>query len=405
MVKNLEKTILVLILVVAAFTRFWRLGTPGNFYFDEVYHAFTAKEFLLGNRAAWDFFATPPTGVAFEWTHPPLAKELMAVGMFIFGLNPFGWRFAGASAGVGVVFLTYFVGKKLFNNRVGLIASALITFETLTFVQSRIGMNDIYFLFFILAAFYFLVSDKFLPSGIFFGLAAAAKWTSTYFLFIVAFYLIWKFFKEKIKFNLLIFITSYLLLPVLIYLGSYLPFFLQGRGWADFWHLQQQMYWYHTKLTASHPYQSAWFTWPLDLRPVYYYLADIGGKFAKIYAVGNPAIFWGGLVVLWFSIVTIFQKLNFKILLLLFSYFAFFLPWAASPRIMFLYHYLPSLPFLILLIAVNLDKVWNYKFGKILTIGYMLVACGLFIYFYPHVAALPVTGGWDNQYYWISSWR
>lgn len=84
MAKNLEKIILILILALTIFSRFWRLGEPPNFYFDEVYHAFTAREFLLGNRSAWEFSATPPAGFAYEWTHPPLAKELMAAGMLIF---------------------------------------------------------------------------------------------------------------------------------------------------------------------------------------------------------------------------------------------------------------------------------------------------------------------------------
>lgn len=396
----------ILILIFAAGVRFWRLAVPENFYFDEVYHAFTAREFLLGNKLAWEFSATPPAGFAYEWTHPPLAKELMAASMLIFGIGPFGWRFFGALAGVGVVFLTYLLGKKLFENwRLGLIAATLVAFETLIFTQSRVGMNDIYFLFFILAAFYFLISNKFLFSGIFFGLAAASKWTAVYFLLIVAFYFGWKFFKEKIKFNFFLLTISYLLLPILIYLASYLPFFLQGRNLIDFWHLQQQMYWYHTKLEATHPYQSSWFIWPFNLRPVYYYLNDTGEKVAKIYAIGNPAIFWGGLVALWFTIISMIQKSDFKLVFLIFSYLAFFLPWAISPRIMFLYHYLPSVPFLILLLAYSLEKLWGNKIGRILAASFLLITIGLFIYFYPHIAAWPLSENWDEKYYWISSWR
>jgi len=66
-----------LILLLAFFTRFWRLGIPDTYHFDEVYHAFTAKEMLLGNSAAWEFWNTPPEGFAYEWTHPPLAKLFM----------------------------------------------------------------------------------------------------------------------------------------------------------------------------------------------------------------------------------------------------------------------------------------------------------------------------------------
>ena len=96
------------LLSVAVFTRFWRLGTPGEFYFDEVYFPDTAQKILGKDLATdeagpWEFFGS-------ENTHPPLSKLLMAGGMAIFGAvtsgsitgemdNPFAWRFFGALAG------------------------------------------------------------------------------------------------------------------------------------------------------------------------------------------------------------------------------------------------------------------------------------------------------------------
>jgi len=90
---NKYKIILISIIFFAFLIRFWRLGEPNNFYFDEVYHAFTAKQMLLGKHTAWEFWNTPPSGFAYEWTHPPLAKIFMAAGMTVFGMIPFGWRF------------------------------------------------------------------------------------------------------------------------------------------------------------------------------------------------------------------------------------------------------------------------------------------------------------------------
>ena len=53
-------------------TRGYRLDWPRDMYFDEVYHARTAFE-LLAQRDPY------------EWTHPHLAKELMALGILAFG--------------------------------------------------------------------------------------------------------------------------------------------------------------------------------------------------------------------------------------------------------------------------------------------------------------------------------
>ena len=85
---------LAVILLAALLTRFVRLDTPSEFYFDEVYFAKTGQEILPGDPKAWEFYGH-------ENTHPPLSKLFMAGGMLFFGENSWGWRFFGALAGVG----------------------------------------------------------------------------------------------------------------------------------------------------------------------------------------------------------------------------------------------------------------------------------------------------------------
>lgn len=55
-------------------------------YFDEIYHARTAYEHQNGMRP-------------YETTHPPLGKVLIMLGIEIFGMTPFGWRFMGTLLG------------------------------------------------------------------------------------------------------------------------------------------------------------------------------------------------------------------------------------------------------------------------------------------------------------------
>ena len=43
----------------------------------------------------------------YENTHPPLGKVIMAVGVLIFGMCPFGWRFLGTLFGVLMVPIIY----------------------------------------------------------------------------------------------------------------------------------------------------------------------------------------------------------------------------------------------------------------------------------------------------------
>ncbi len=70
----LRRDILIALAVALAVlgTRGFRLDWPRDMYFDEVYHARTAFE-LLAQREPY------------EWTHPHLAKEIMALGILAFG--------------------------------------------------------------------------------------------------------------------------------------------------------------------------------------------------------------------------------------------------------------------------------------------------------------------------------
>src|SRR5688572_23306846 len=112
-----SKKILILIIVFAAVTRLWNFWYPGGYVFDEVYHAFTAKEYLNGNIEAWEWWTKPPPGVAFEWTHPPLAKEIMAGSMFIFqSQESWAWRLPGVILGIANIYLLYLITKQLFKN-------------------------------------------------------------------------------------------------------------------------------------------------------------------------------------------------------------------------------------------------------------------------------------------------
>lgn len=71
--------LMVLLVFVSALTlRGFRVAEPYDMYFDEVYHARTAMEFLQ------DWRYDDPHDI-YEWTHPHLAKYAMAMGIELFG--------------------------------------------------------------------------------------------------------------------------------------------------------------------------------------------------------------------------------------------------------------------------------------------------------------------------------
>ncbi|OGM05851.1 hypothetical protein A2125_02565 [Candidatus Woesebacteria bacterium GWB1_43_5] len=412
--KNL-KFILISILAFSFATRIFALSSPTNEYFDEVYHAFTARRMLHGDIRAWEWWNTPPEGFAYEWTHPPLAKFGMVLGMAVFGENAFGWRFPGAILGVVSIYLVYLIAKSLFKDElIGILAAGVFSLDGLSLVMSRIAMNDIYFLAFALASLYFYLKGRNFVSAVFFGLSLASKWSAVWLvpiIFVAHFVL-----SKKLNRSYLFFV----LVPPLIYLASYLPFFVQGHTFKQFFNinaitkcfgqtpcdqsfgLQQQMWWYHTNLVATHSYTSPWWSWPLNARPVYLYTSEIvNGMVSRIYLIGNPFVFWLGLL----GVLAVFYRAlkdrprKNILLFVIFAYLIFFVPWALSPRIMFLYHYLPSIPFMCISLAYLLRR-----YPKAIT--YLLVPSALvFLYFYPHWTGLWVPEWLDTSYYWFSSWR
>ncbi|MBP1993499.1 glycosyltransferase family 39 protein [Paenibacillus eucommiae] len=152
-------------------------------YFDEIYHARTAYEHLQKIEP-------------YESTHPPLGKIFIAAGIWLFGLNPFGWRVVGTLFGVGMIPIMYFFARRLFGkSEYAFIAAFLMTFEFMHFAQTRIATIDVYGVFFIMLMFYFMyryttlsfyrdsLMKTLVPlslSGLFFGIGAASKWIVIY---------------------------------------------------------------------------------------------------------------------------------------------------------------------------------------------------------------------------------
>lgn len=389
------RNLLIALLLLTAVLRLNNIWYPSGYVFDEVYHAFTAKEYVLNHKEAWEYWTTPPPNVAYEWTHPPFAKEVMAISMYLFNTtDAWAYRLPNTLMGVLSVFLVYLIGKRLFKKEVIALISALIfSLDGLNFVQSRTGMNDIYFVTLMLGSFYFFLKKRFIISAIILGLSLASKWTAVYTIGIYFVLLLILDRKEKEYFSLknLSKILYFLVIPPLIYLISYIPFFLQGHSLTQFKELQQQMWWYHTGLKATHDYTSPWWSWPLNLYPVWYFVDyHDNGKISNIFASGNPMVFWMGTGAVIISVWEFIKTRNKALLIALFGFFGFFIPWALSPRIMFLYHYTPSVPFLSLLLGYQIGQLSeekSYRTTLILTIALIILG---FIFIYPMLIGIPL---------------
>lgn len=421
--------LLLLVFCYSLGVKMYRLEIPESYYFDEVYYAFTAQEMAKGNEYAWENVAEAPEDFAYEWSHPPLGKEISALGIMMFGNNTFGWRFFQALIGsLGTLFI-YLLAKNLFQSKgAGLLASLVYSLDSFVFVLSRITMVDIFIANFLILAAYFVVKYAFtrrylylVLSGIFCAACASVKWSGVYILVFfagVSFLLVYyhEVYSEEVTdgayvsslFRILPGLAlAFILVPIVIYIATYIPYFYFGNSIMDFLRLQGNMLDYHGGVTDPHPYRSEWWKWPFMLRPVYLYFDDAGNAVhSHIYALGNPFIWWSGFLFFILGIFEVIRKEKPALTFAVAGAVAFWLPWALSPRkITFLYHYLPTLMFIFLIIAYYLNSIWYTRYGKIVVIFYLLVSAAVFVYFYPILAAVPMNSDAIDRFMWLNTWR
>ncbi|WP_328555073.1 MULTISPECIES: dolichyl-phosphate-mannose--protein mannosyltransferase [unclassified Streptomyces] len=162
----------LLVTLLAGLLRFWNLGSPKAVIFDETYYAKDAWALIhRGYEVNWTKDANDlilqnnghvrvPSDAAYV-VHPPVGKYVIGLGEWMFGFNPFGWRFMTALLGTLSVLLLCRIGRRLFRSTfLGCLAGTLMAVDGLHFVMSRTSLLDGVLMFFVLAAFGCLVIDR-----------------------------------------------------------------------------------------------------------------------------------------------------------------------------------------------------------------------------------------------------
>lgn len=407
-------------------------------YFDEIYHARTAYEFINGIEV-------------YEWTHPPLGKVFISFGIRLFGMNPFGWRFSGVVFGILMLPFVYLFSKKLFKKSwLSCVLTIAFAFDFMHFVQTRIATIDVYITFFVILMYYFMYSyycmnfysDKlfktFVPllfCGISFGFGTACKWTGIYagaglcvifFMTLHSRYEEYLFakenpdrinsdrilssFKKNTIATIAFCICAFVIIPLIIYVLSYIPFVkCNGKGIAGIIKNQTDMFVYHsqTVLSATHPYSSKWYEWIIMKRPIWYYSGTVTNTLREgISAFGNPLVWWGAIPAVIFTVFCALIKKDKTAVYLTVGYFAQLIPWMFVDRVVFIYHYFPCVLFLVLCMGYFINAMYKYnKKTKYIAVLYAVSVVGLFVLFYPVLSGMTVNIYWVDKYLrWVSSW-
>ena len=409
-------------------------------YFDEIYHGRTAFE-MINNM------------YCYENTHPPLGKAIIAIGILIFGMVPFGWRFMGALFGVFMVPIMYILARKLTGTRwLATLMTLIFTFDFMHFTQTRIATIDVYVTLFIMLQYFFMlcyykmsfydtpIKKTYIPlllSGICMGLGCASKWTGIYAglgLAVIFFAVMIRRYgeyrtalkrpngkTEGIEHRFIIdnysnftlktigfCVIAFVVIPFTIYLCSYIPFSdgtsnnLLGQMIGN----QRQMFSYHSALDATHPYESTWYQWPVIKRPILYYLESIDGTLKSgISAMGNPFVWWAGIPAFLYMLYLALAKKDRTSLFIAVGYLAQYLPWMLVSRCTFIYHYFPSVPFVVLMIGYSMYKLTKDRPKlKGVAIAYTVLVVALFFVFYPVLSGYPTTDAYVTNLKWLNDW-
>jgi dolichyl-phosphate-mannose-protein mannosyltransferase len=400
-------------------------------FFDEIYFVRTAEQYLH-------------LQIPYEWTHPPLGKLIIASGISIFGYSPFGWRITGVIFAMLMIPLIYVLGKKLFGTWIGGFASAfLLAFDFMHFTMARMATVDTYVVFFTLASqlFFLIYLKNVLKNGwktpvlplfmaiLFFALGFSTKWLVLYGfaaqLAILAALRLKEVSKLKngLSKKLYVFtdppfatVLGFLLLAVLVYFLTYIPDMLAGRSVVEVLGLQGGMFNYHATLTATHPFSSAWWMWPLMMKPLWLYVSTLPNNATSTIALlGNPLVWWVGFAcIISISIFTLikilkasskrFDNAGFPAVFIIIFFFFQWVPYILISRITFIYHFYVNVPFLCLAAAYFISNYWSNKWVKVVAIAYFAGTVALFALFYPVISGMPVPTSSIDSLKWLNGW-
>jgi hypothetical protein len=437
------------------------LSPPNGQVFDEIYFPVDAYDDVKGieqcrpstSNCRYNYFdPEPPLAKLFiaggEWGYGWYrARFEGASGDYIdLGFNTFGWRIAACIFGILCIPMIYLLARRLWPNRLFAIAAAtLVCFDGMFFIQSRIGMIDIFPIFFILLSYFlFLVHVQSRTSrsslislvglGMVLGIGIASKWIVLAAFASIVFLMVVRAIRRHVDIHigppgnptwswgrgegpaipggvhwptyLVVAAVALIAIPAVIYIESWYPFFARGQfhNLADLIEYQKQSFDYHAHLNATHPYGSPWWSWPLLSRPVLYYAeyTNLGidhwtGKelVSRMADLGNPWIWWTSLPCVVSLPYFIIRHRSFPATVILLGFITQYLPWSQISRVLFMYHMFGGLIFMILALAfvlTHLAQKLEPQGRRLLVANHLGVAVLFFFYFYPVWTGLPISG-------------
>lgn len=513
---NRPAVAVIAVAAVAGVIRFAAIDDPKELVFDEVYYA---KAGCVQVTSASDQACLVKPGdetywVENEWdmgswVHPPLGKLTIGLGIELFSMSSFGWRFTSALAGIGVAVFTALMAQLLFGKPVWTFAAGLlISVDGLNVVHSRAALLDIHLVFWVALGFLLLLCDRRwidrrtdaalaaatpvegadvatpvasddeagveppptpvrVPSPFFrpwriaaggaFGAATAVKWSGAMAIpAAVALSFLWEVSRRRrgdqdrstairrtLGLESLGIVVALGIVPFVAYAITWIPWFVHFQaGFGDWIQQHRDMIEYHrdlrtTKLdtktgtfTPTHGYYSEVWTWIPMLRPVSYFVEDLGPHIRQILAIGNPVLFWGTVWTIPYCAWAWWRKRDWTPGFITVAFAGLYLPWYLVARPQFFFYALPLTPFMALAgvyamrdLAAAYLVIRDRDTGEValdpdtgepaisrrkpylpLVWGYFAAAVGLFLWMWPILTAGRISDTMWKARVWFRGW-
>ena len=379
--------------------------------FDEVHYLPAARDWLAGEGLR-------------NTEHPLLAKQLMAVGIAMFGDNPWGWRLGsvlfgtlGLFAAMRAVWLAS--ASRFASLATGfLIASSFPYFET-----ARIAMLDIYMLAFAMLGTWAVVAAsraasrggerwRLVLAGVLFGLAMSCKWSVAPLIgFALPAYLFARQWMQRAGHTGWIETAAWLWgVSGAVYLAHFMTIALLADPppeWSDPLSWQWRMYELQASVKETHTYMSNWWHWIANWRAIWYYYDAYAGAQRGILFVGHPLTSLAALPALLVAFRYGWRQRRGAMFAAACGWAASLSIWVVAPKpVQFSYHYLLPAMFAMMTLALVLDAfVWRTR-HRAWAITFLVATALLFAYFFPVLAGTPLAGKMSFlDYAWLPSWR
>jgi dolichyl-phosphate-mannose-protein mannosyltransferase len=239
-------------------------------------------------------------------------------------------------------------------------------------------------------------------------------------------------------------VLALLLVPIAVYMVTWLPWF-NHFGWS--WHawvdnLQATWDFHHNGIdwtktdpktglqTPTHPYYARPWKWILLLRPISFYVKDLGTSTEQILAIGNPFIFWASVVAIPYVALAWRRLRDWRAGFLTMTLFVQYIPWFLQDRPTFFFYVLPLTPIMVLSVTwlcreasdativvrepdtgdvalhpgTGEPAISTAHVYRPFVVAYLIAVVGVFVLFWPILTAGPINDLHLRTIVWFRAW-